>query len=291
MRKMIEKREGNISHACMPGCTIKCSNVYRGIDGKEVVRSLEYETIVLCGSNLGIFDLDKIAVINARINDLGLDSIDTGGALGVAMDAGVIEFGNYEGVLNLLDEVEKNTPLGRLVGSGVARAGEILGVTRIPAVKGQGFPGYDPRAIKGHGVTFATSAMGADHTAGMTIREGLDSHDKKGQLEVSLKMQKLAIVYDSLGSCLFTHVAIKTKMNLLAEMLTNLYGEKWTLEDLLKISEETLIKERKYNRSRGLVDSKDKLPTIFTTEKLGSRGLVFDISKEETDSIFDELKV
>ena len=61
------------SHACMAGCTIKCSNIFGGEDGKMIVSPLEYETIGLMGSNLGISSLDAIARMNWEVNDLGLE--------------------------------------------------------------------------------------------------------------------------------------------------------------------------------------------------------------------------
>ena len=81
------------SHACMAGCTIKCSNVFGGEDGRMIVSPLEYETIGLMGSNLGISSLDTIARMNWEVNDLGLDSIEIGAALGVAADAGLLKWG------------------------------------------------------------------------------------------------------------------------------------------------------------------------------------------------------
>lgn len=290
LNSIITDRGGDTSHACMPGCTIRCSNIYTDSNKNEIVRSLEYETIVLCGSNLGIFDLDKVAVINSIINNLGMDSIDVGGAIGIMMDMGILDFGDYEGVIKLLEEIENNTLVGRLIGSGTFRTGVVLGSKRIPAVKGQGLPGYDPRAVKGHGVTFSTSAMGADHTAGMNIREGLDSHSKEGQIESSFKMQKLAIMYDSAGLCLFTHVAVRNNIDLILEMLTNLYGIKWTLNDLTSMSEKTLLIERNFNRKRGLGVYSDRLPRVFTEEYLGDENLIFDITPDNLDQIFSSIE-
>lgn len=291
LNKVLNSRGGDVSHGCMPGCTIRCSNIYNDINGNELVRSLEYETIVLCGSNLGIFDLDKIAVINSEINNLGLDSIDIGGAIGVLMDMGRLDFGDYDGVLKVLDEIENDTVLGRLIGSGTKKTGQILGSPRIPAVKGQGLPGYDPRAVKGHGVTFATTSMGADHTAGMTIREGLDPNSNDGQVESSLKMQKMAVIYDSLGLCLFTHVAVKNNLELISEILSNFYGVEWNQDDMFKMAEKILILERKFNRERGLVSSYDKLPKMFTNEYLGEKKSIFDIPKNDLDKIYDSIEI
>jgi len=287
LRNRILERKGDPSHACMPGCVIRSSNIYCGEDGKEIVRSLEYETIVLCGSNLGIADLDAIAEINAKINNLGLDSIDTGGAIGVAMDVGILQFGDIDGVMALLEDIEKNTPLGRLIGCGAAITGQVLGAKRIPAAKGQGFPGYDPRAIKGHGVTYSTSPMGADHTAGMNIREGLDQHSKEGQVESSLKVQQYAAIYDSLGICLFAHVAVRDKLDVIVNMLNGVYGNQWNKECLMDMANNTLRLEVEYNRKAGLDKSTDRIPEVFYKEKLPPADLLFDIEADELKKVFE----
>ncbi|MEJ2448328.1 MAG: aldehyde ferredoxin oxidoreductase N-terminal domain-containing protein, partial [Anaerolineales bacterium] len=89
MRKLLLERDGDseTTHACMNGCVIRCSNVFGGPDGKAIVSPLEYETIGLLGSNLGIEKLDDVARLNWEANDLGLDSIELGAALGVAAGA------------------------------------------------------------------------------------------------------------------------------------------------------------------------------------------------------------
>ncbi len=118
MRDLLLKRDGesNTTHACMPGCAIRCSNVFGGEDGKTIVSPLEYETVGLMGSNLGIGSLDVIARLNWEANDQGLDSIDTGAALGVACEAGLMQFGDGYRALELLGEIRKNTPLLAQVG-------------------------------------------------------------------------------------------------------------------------------------------------------------------------------
>jgi len=277
----IKQRNGDPSHACMPGCLIKSSNIYCDHSGNEVVRSLEYETVVLCGPNLGISDLDAIAKFNLEINKLGLDSIDVGVAMGILMDCGVYEFGDIDGVLDMLNEVKRNTPLGRIIGSGAAITGKILGAKRVPVAKGQAFAAYDPRVVKGHGVTFSTSAMGADHTAGMNIREKLDPRSKEGQIKSSKHVQKLAAIYDSLGLCLFVHVAVRDRTDIITNMINAIYGCKWTEQDLFALAEDTLKTEIQFNRAAGLSEATDCLPEIFTEEHLPPSDNVFDITSEE----------
>ena len=205
MRDLLLSRGGasNPTHACMTGCTIRCSNVFGDVKGNKIVSPVEYETIGMIGANLGIDDLDAIAHLNWELNDLGLDSIEIGAALGVAAEAGLMEFGDARRAMELISEIRQGTALGRVLGSGVVVTGCVLGVRRVPAVKGQAMAGYDPRAIKGTGVTYATSPQGADHTAGLTIRAKVNHLDPKQQMEISRISQIKMAGYDTLGVCLF----------------------------------------------------------------------------------------
>jgi len=166
---VILQREGKIAHACHRGCTIRCSRIYPDRQGEYLTKGPEYETIWAHGADCGIHDLDAIARMDRMDDDLGLDTIETGATIGVAMEAGLLPFGDSQGAIGLLEEVAKRSPLGRLVASGAQTLGRAYGATRVPTVKGQSMPAYDPRAAQGIGVTYATSPMGADHTAGYSI--------------------------------------------------------------------------------------------------------------------------
>ena len=184
-----------------------------------------------------------------------------------------------------MGEIKSGTLFGRILGQGGAITGKVLGVRRIPAVKGQVMAAYEPRAIKGHGVTFATSTMGADHTAGFTIREGLDSHERKGQVEASGRMQVNGMIYDSLGVCLFAHVAVKEHHDILAAMVKGRWGWAWSAGELRNMAIGALREEREFNRRAGLGPATDRLPEIFSEEANPSSRTVFDFAPEELDAI------
>ena len=115
LRELLLRRGGvsNTTHACMAGCSIRCSNIFGDESGSEVISSpVEYETIGLMGSNLGIDSLDSIAKLNWIVNDLGIDSIEIGAALGVACEAGLMEFGDADRAVELLKEIEQGSDLG-----------------------------------------------------------------------------------------------------------------------------------------------------------------------------------
>ncbi len=280
-------RGGQIAHACMPGCIIKCSNIYFGPDGKPLVTPLEYETIGLMGSNLGIDDPDVIARMNDIANDMGMDTIDTGAALGVAAEVGLLAFGDGERALVLMEEVKTGTPLGRILGNGAALAGQVLGVTRVPVVKGQAISAYDPRGTKGTGVTYATSPQGADHTNGLTIRADVDHTDPKGKVELSRPAQLNMGGYDSLGVCLMGTFAFGVDPTLIPELVNGRYG--WDMEPdyLQQLGLECIRMEREFNRRAGFTAADDRIPEWMTVEPLSPLNSVFDVPDEELDAIFD----
>ena len=167
MHDTINQRGGKVKHNCHPGCVIQCSQVYNDIDGKKLTSGFEYESIWAMGADCCVDNLDHIAEADKLMDDLGIDSIETSVAMAVAMEAGVLPFGDGEGVCRILrEDVANGTPLGRIIGNGAGSVGKAFGLTRVPVVKNQAIPAYDPRAIKGIGITYATSTMGADHTMG-----------------------------------------------------------------------------------------------------------------------------
>jgi aldehyde:ferredoxin oxidoreductase len=279
--------ESNPSHACMPGCTIQCSNVYGGQDGKTLVSPLEYETIGLMGSNLGIDDLDVIARLSWEVSDLGLDTIEIGSALGVAAGAGFFNWGDGARVGELIAEIRAGTPLGRILGNGAATTGRVLGVERVPVAKGQAMPAYDPRALKGTGVTYATSPQGADHTCGLTIRANVKHTDSKGQADVSRAAQISMAGYDTLGVCIFAGFGFSAAPETISALLNARYG--WLVdENILKgLGRETLKLEREFNQGAGFTSADDRLPEWMTREPIAPTNAVFDVSDDDLDQVFN----
>lgn len=289
IKELNESRGGDISHACMAGCTIKCSNVYAGSNGETLVTPIEYETIGLMGSNLEIDDPDMIARLNDVCNDMGLDTIDVGAALGIAAEAGYMPFGDGQRALELMEEVKQDTPLGRIIGSGAALTGRVLGVVRTPVVKGQALSAYDPRAIKGTGVTYATSPQGADHTSGLTIRAKIDHNSPEGQVQLSRGAQYNSAGYDSLGACVMGGFGFGLDPTIIPDLINGRYG--WDVgEDYLQeLGRSSILMELEFNRQAGFTKKDDRLPEWMTLEKLPPLDTVFDVPEEELDSIFADI--
>ncbi len=294
---LILQRNGVIAHGCHRGCTIRCSRIYVDESGQYVTKGPEYETVWAHGADCGISDLDAIARMDRLDDDFGLDTIETGVTIGVAMEAGILPFGDAQGAIRLLEEVGKGTPLGRLIASGAEALGKVYGVKRIPTVKGQSMPAYDPRAVQGIGVTYATSTMGADHTAGYAIAANVlgvggqvDPLKTQGQVELSRNLQIATAAIDAAGLCLFVAFAVlddSTALDAICEMLAALKGRPFGAEEFLALGKQTLTRERAFNRAAGFTSAQDRLPDFFRTEKLAPHGATFDVPDEELDQVFN----
>ena len=291
MRQVLLERggESETTHACMAGCTIRCSNVYGGADGKMIVSPLEYETIGLMGPNLGIDNLDVVAEMNQEVNDLGLDTIEVGAALGVAAEAGLFHFGDSAAAMRLLKEIRTGSALGRVIGNGAVVTGKVFGIEHVPAVKGQAMSAYEPRAIKGTGVTFATTPQGADHTAGLTIRAKVDHLDPAGQAKLSRTVQINMAGYDTLGACVFAGFGFGAAPETICDLLNARYGWELGMDVLQVLGRETIRLEREFNRRAGFGPAQDRLPEWMTRQPLPPLNAVFDVPEDDLDHIFDDI--
>ncbi len=276
MAETIEKRGGITTEACHPGCVIKCSNVYHDKDGKYLTSGFEYETIWAFGAHTTISELDQIATLDRLCDDFGLDTIETGVTLGIAMEGGMIPWGDGKAAIELLSKVGEYAPEGKIIGSGAQFTGDALGVTRIPVVKKQAFPAYDPRSCKGQGVTYATTSMGADHTAGygvtaniLGVGGSIDPTKKEGNVELSQGLQIATAAIDAAGLCLFVAFAVldnEDGLPTVAQMLNAQYGLELTPDDILELGKSILRNEKEFNKKAGFTKVDDQLPEFFQEE-------------------------
>jgi aldehyde:ferredoxin oxidoreductase len=258
---------------------------------------MEYESVWALGANCGIGDLDDIADLIWLCNDIGVDTIEMGGTLAVAMEGGLLAFGDAKEAKRLLDEeVRKGTPLGRILGNGAVFTGRAFGVTRVPAVKGQNMPAYEPRAVKGIGVTYATSTMGADHTAGYTIAPEILGVGGKAdpfavqKAELSRNFQASTAFIDSTGYCLFDAFAvldIPEGLEGMVESCAGVLGTNWTVNDILPLGLQILKAERQFNEAAGFTKAHDRLPEFMTREPLPPHNTVFDVPEEVLDEVYN----
>jgi len=294
----LEKQRGGVpTHGCHRGCVIRCSGIYHDKDGKYLTKQPEYETVWAHGGNCGIDDMDAIARMDFLDDNYGLDTIEMGATIAVAMEAGLIEFGDAEGAIRLIEEVGKGTYLGRILGNGAEFTGRAFGLERIPVVKGQALPAYDPRAVQGIGVTYATSPMGADHTAGYAVAQNVlkvggdvDPLKPEGQIELSRNLQIATAAIDSTGMCLFIAFAILDQpetFQALMDMLSAFTGKDMTADSFMELGKRILTMERDFNKRAGFTSKHDRLPRFFKTEPLPPHNITFQVKDEDLDKVFD----
>ena len=283
LKQNISERGGAMGHPCMRGCIIRCSNIYNDETGAYLTSGLEYETIVLLGSNLDIDDLDTIAQLDHRCDDYGIDTIEIGATLGVLTETDHFSFGDRHRALDLIDEIGRGTFLGRILGQGASVTGKVFGISRIPAVKGQAIAGHSARALKGLGVTYATSPQGADHTAGFVSEEPLS---KEGHTSRSRDSQINVALADSLGLCQFT--GLRSEYDLFSRLIGPLTGKTPTEEEVRAIGSTALGREKSFNTRAGFGPAHDRLPEFMKWEALSPGGEVFDVEDEDLDRVFGE---
>ncbi|MBW2437232.1 MAG: aldehyde ferredoxin oxidoreductase [Deltaproteobacteria bacterium] len=289
--------KGAATHGCHRGCIIRCSGTYLNKDGHYLTKQPEYETVWAHGGNCGIDDLDAIAMLDRLDDDFGLDTIEMGATIAVAMEAGLAEFGDAEAAIRLVKEVGEGTPLGRVLGSGAAVTGKVFGVERVPVVKGQAMPAYDPRGVQGIGVTYATATMGADHTAGYAVASNImgvggsvDPLKPEGQIELSRNLQIATAAVDATGMCLFVAFPVLDQpetFQALIDMINAFYGLSLTADDVTELGKSILKNEREFNLAAGLTSKDDRLPEYFKKEKLPPHDITFMVKDEELDEVFN----
>jgi len=289
LAQLIQERGGNPSHMGCAQCIVHCSNEFVDKEGQYVTSSLEYETIWSMGGMTGIDDFDTIAKLDHLCDDIGVDTMDTGVAVAGAMDAGYKNFGDGQAAIEMVEEIGKGTPFGKVLGNGAAAIGKHFNHNRVPVVKGQAIAAYDPRAMQGNAVTYATSPMGADHTAGNVVGEymagALDPLKPDGQVEASRNTQVAMASVDCTGLCLLASFALTTPEGAGAFLnaMNAKFGAQMGPEDIPAMGIRVLKEELDFNRKAGFTSADDRLPRFFYEEPLAPHNKVVLISDEEMD--------
>lgn len=293
MAQIIQERGGNPSHMGCTQCIIHCSNEFVDKHGKYITSSLEYETIWAMGGMTGVDDLDTIAQLDFLCDDIGVDTMSVGVAIAVAMDAGYKAFGDGEAAIEMVEEIAQGTELGKTIGNGPEEVGRHFNHSRVPVVKGQSIAAYDPRAMQGNAVTYATSPMGADHTAGNVVGEyltqALDPLKPDGQVEASRNTQIAMASVDCTGLCLLASFALTTPEGgeAFLKAMNAKFGTQLGPDDIPAMGIRVLKAEREFNKKAGFTEQDDRLPQFFYKEPLPPHNTVVVISDEEMDSTFN----
>jgi len=269
---------------CMAGCIIKCAVLFNNDRSEHVTTALEFETIALLGANLEIDNLEAVAQMDRLCDDIGLDTIETGNALGVAMEAGVARFGDWKAAAGLLQEIRGGSDLGRVLGSGTVAVARHFGIDRVPAIKGMGLPAWEPRTLKAMGITYATSPQGADHTAGLVTARGVTPET---YLKSSRHEQVLMAATDSVGLCQFSNPTLDD----MATFVSAQHGVPWSADGVAALGRRCLLDEREFNTRAGIGADVDQIPAFLRTEALHTTDgdQVFDLPDELIESFWDEL--
>ena len=264
---------GGTMHNCMAGCIVKCSNIVHDREGKYKTSALEFETLALLGSNCAIASWEDVADLDRLCDEIGLDTIETGAAIAVYMDAGRMQYGDAEGAKRILREIADGTDIGKAIGNGALSIGRETGHKRVPVVKGQAIPAWEPRTLKATGVTYATSPMGADHTAGLVLNARLPEDRWAAASQLA---QILNAACDSSGFCQF----LQPSLDDIRLFYGAMYGQTLTREQIADYGWQILEDEWAFNSRAGFREEDDRLPDYMREEGVGPQNAVFDVSAE-----------
>lgn len=278
------------SKSCL-GCIVACSKITEIKEGPFkglVFEGPEYETLSMLGSNLGINYLPAIIKSNELCDRLGLDTISTGAIISFAMECyekGLItkedtggkelRFGNYVEAHDLIKQIASVEDLGKLLGQGVKKASEVIGQGSekfAMHVKGLEFPGYDPRAAFGGGLTYAVTPRGACHRrcwpASKEILENVYPYDAEGKAELVKEIWDMNTILHTLLLCDIPQKSLGMGVETLAAYYTAVTGCPSTEPDFLLLADriETLI--RMFNNREGFSRKDDTLPHRILYEPL-----------------------
>ncbi|MEZ4632910.1 MAG: aldehyde ferredoxin oxidoreductase family protein [Deinococcales bacterium] len=282
-------------HACPVACKKEVEVTYRGKTIKT--ESYEYETAWALGPNCFHAERDAIAYMLWQCNEYGLDTIETGNACSVVMEAtekgylnGLasegVDFGNADKQIDLIEKIALRKGIGDKVAEGPTRFSASVGHPEMAmAVKGQSIPAYDPRGLKGMGIGYATSNRGACHLRAYTpgseilgVGGKTDPLAFEGKGQLAMIFQDIHAFSDSLDLCKFSAFAEGPQEY--ADQYAKFVGVDFSADDVLKTGERIYNLERYYNNLAGFGEGSDYLPKRFSEEAStseGSKGQVAEI--------------
>ena len=293
------------------GCMTRCGQerrVTEGLYAGAFSEGPDYETIWSLGGNLANTDLASLVAADSLCDRLGIDTISTGNAIGFAcelFEKGIITnrdsdgldltWGNPGNMLKLVEKIGRREGFGELLGEGTKRAAEHIGKgaeTCAMHVKGLEIPAYEPRAVKGYGLMFATSNIGANHMYGRPREELAGKKDRfaeEGKGEDIARYQKAQAVEDSVIQCSFTPATGFTP-ELRSEFLVaatgfNEFGDPVYVD---QIGERIICLERSFNVRDGFSRKDDTLPARMVTEPLENAGPATRQVIRKLDTLLDE---
>jgi aldehyde:ferredoxin oxidoreductase len=259
--------------ACF-SCGIACGNYVQA--GQSKVEGPEFETIALCGSNIGNGDPEALIRLNALCDDLGLDTISAGGVLACMMEmteTGIhdfgIRFGDTERAIELVQDIAHLRGIGRDAALGALALAEKHGAPHLAMqIKGMELPGYDPRGSWGMGLAYVTAPRGGCHMTTYPIAEeawgDLDPFTFDGKAELISNGQNAQFAKFSMGVCDFWPIQSET----LGKLFEVTYGGSWPADKVDLTGERIFNLQRMFNVMAGFTGADDRLPPRFHQETL-----------------------
>ncbi|WP_267640810.1 aldehyde ferredoxin oxidoreductase family protein [Haloarchaeobius amylolyticus] len=278
-------------HSCPVACKkeVEVSYSHKGQDMNVRGESYEYESAFALGPNSMNDDRDSIAVMIDLCNQHGIDTIETGNMIAMAMemteegkldDLGEgVEWGDKEAMIDLITDIaRRDGDLADLLAGGANHVAEEMDAHENSlAVKGETIPAYDPRCMKGMGIGYATSNRGACHLRGYTpsaeilgVPEKVDPYEWEGKGELTATFQDLHCISDSFDICKFNAFAEGIEEYVL--QWNGITGLEWTEDDLLEAGERIYNLERYYNNLAGFDGDDDSLPDRFLEDGVRGQG-------------------
>ncbi|RZV12521.1 aldehyde:ferredoxin oxidoreductase [Natrinema hispanicum] len=276
-------------HSCPVACKkeVEVQTMHKGEELNVRTESYEYESAYALGPNSGHTDRDAVAVMIERCNDMGVDTIEAGNMMAMAMEMsdegkleeGDLEWGDTETMIDMIDRIaRREDDLADLLAEGPRRVADRKEAhDNSLAVKGQTIAAYDPRCMKGMGIGYATSNRGACHLRGYTpaaeilgIPEKVDPYEYEGKGELTAQFQDLHAISDSFDICKFN--AFAEGIEEYVTQYNGMTGRDVTEDELLEAGERVYNLERYYNNLVGFDGSDDSLPERFLEDGIRGQG-------------------
>ena len=297
LREAILKKKGEYGVSCVEGCPVKCKNVYCN-EKKQKTAYLEYEHLASFMSMNEIYDIDLMAKLLHFCREKGLDFIELSYAIGEILHSGVLKGKPAEIVCECLNEIEKQTLMGKILLKGEYAAATAVGKEPPLTILNEAMPPYDPRALMGLGVSYLSSPIGAEEkSAGFTVPVSVQKaggfvagNKPDGQLELSRNMQVAYYMMDTFGVChnlIYPLLDNPDLWNFLVKIISLRYNTKLNIQDVIRLVKKLIKEECRFNSEADHKGRAASLPELFYEARNEKSRSVFCVSAEAIEKIYE----
>lgn len=289
-------------HACAK-CFMACGRLTTISKGRRKGLELEgpeYETIYSFGSLCMIKEMEEVAYLNDLCDRIGIDTITAGNLCALLMEAKEqgrieyeIEYGNADQVIELIEKIGSRSEIGNVLADGIIAVSEKFGLEDLAIhVKGLEPAGYDPRTLKGMGLTFGTAPRGACHLRTTFYKPelaGLIAPDQiENKAEMLIDYEDRLNIFDTLTLCRFYRDLYSWEE--LVKILELVTGSERNEQELRTIAAKIATMTRQFNIREGLKAKDDRLPGRFHKEALPEGGTITEADMEYMLQDYYELR-